>query len=52
MHLKSRVLMLEIAGVDPAGFDVRELFEMVHEEFMAGISPNQVTLILWRFWNA
>jgi hypothetical protein len=25
--------MLEIAGVDPAGFDVRKLFEMAHEEF-------------------
>jgi hypothetical protein len=25
--------MLEIAGVDPAGFEVRELFEMAHEAF-------------------
>jgi len=41
--------MLEIAGVDPVGFDIQELFEMVHEEFTAEISPNKVTLILWRF---
>jgi hypothetical protein len=39
MRLKLRVLMLEISGVDPAGFDVRELFEMAHEKFRAGISP-------------
>ncbi len=52
MRLKLRVLMLIISGVDPASFDVRELFETVHGKFRAGISPNEVTLILWRFLNA